>query len=181
MPSQYLTIAKIAGEASNETLRQFLAWNALRNCTDPNEWDPKQWPERTRLAADEWANRLRAHAHEPPVIFYTEYVDLWSSGFPQPQLNEHGLISIMANRFELSCLPLPLTAAARTDLERLSTDGQFDEYRWFARHTLDAADSWNKLVGQAVLVFLRLVVSGLVNDDELLESLKTVPGWMKSE
>jgi hypothetical protein len=179
MASQYLSVAKIAGEASTETLRQFQEWSALRTCTNPCDWNPDQWPESARSAADNWAERLRAHGHEPPIIFFAEYVDLWSFCPPARFLEDHGLIGVLADRYELFCLPLPLTSTATTELERLKTSGQWDEDRLFAGLTLDAADSWNKLVDQAVLVFLRLAVSGAVEDQEVLDSLTGLPDWMK--
>jgi hypothetical protein len=73
-----LTIAKIAGEASNATLDLFRKWRSARLVEVPNEWSSEQWLKHIRRCADEWALNLRQNGQKPPVLFFAEYVDLWS-------------------------------------------------------------------------------------------------------
>jgi hypothetical protein len=181
MASQYFTIAKIGGLAAVETIRRFTEWNQQRTADNPTEWDPMQWPANVRNEADAWAGRLREHGHEPPVVFFAEYVDLWSSDPARRFLVEMGLLSICANRFELSCLPLPLSPSARNHLAKVKKSGQWSEDRFFATVTLHAADAWGEIVEEAVLVFLRRVIGGLVEDDAIEASLLNLPDWIKRQ
>lgn len=178
MATQRLTIAKIGGQAAEATLDQFRAWALARLVDTANEWASEQWPPDVRRSADAWADNMREHAHQPPVVFFAEYIDSWSYCPPDRYLRDHGLIQIMADRYELFCAELPLSDSAAADLRRMRTEGQYEEDRFFGTVTLEAASAWGALVDTAVLVFLRHVVGSSVTDDELSDSLKTIPTWM---
>lgn len=180
MASQYLTIAKIGGLAAEATLRQFQTWSTARIGEQSSEQASEQWPVTMRAAADQWADSLRRSAHQPPVVFYVEYVDLWSFCPPVRFLREHGLLEMFGDRYELLCFPLPFNSDVAEKLTKARNQGQWDEDRLFATLTLLAAESWNRLVDNAVLVFLRLVVSGTIEDQEIRNSLAVLPEWMES-
>ena len=176
--SQRLTIAKIGGKAAQAASRQFRDWRQARLVENPNEWETEQWPETVRRRADSWADNLRQQGHEPPVVFFAEYVDLWSFCPPFRFLAKHGLIQMMADRHELFCIDLPFSKDLTRQLEQLRTHGQWDEDRFFGMVTLEAASAWNKLVDTAVLIFVRQVVAGSATDEEVSASLETVPDWI---
>ena len=180
MATQRLTIAKIGGQAAAATLDQFRAWHLARLVTTNNEWASEQWPQSVRQSADAWAETLREHAHYPPVVFFAEYVDLWSHCPPDRYLRDRGLIQIMADRYELFCAELPLSESAAATLGRIRAEGQHDEDRFFGTVTLEAASAWEALVESAVLVFLRHVIGASVSDAELSDSLRTIPTWVIS-
>jgi hypothetical protein len=146
---------------------------------DANDWDSEQWSKPVRRRADAWAEKLREHAHEPPVLFFAEYVDLLSFCPPARFLGKHGLIQMMADRYELFCITLPLERRVVTKLEKLRRRGQWDEDRLFGALTLAAATSWDGIGGGSVLVFLRQVISPSKEDDEIVNCFKTTPKWMR--
>jgi hypothetical protein len=111
-------------------------------------------------------------------VFYAEYVDLWSYCPPDRFLRDHGLIQMFGDRYELLCFPLPFAPDVVKQLNKIRTRGQWEEDRLFAALTLFASLSWDALVDEAVLVFLRRVVGGAVDDHEITESLCAIPGWM---
>ena len=178
MASQILTVVKIGGVSADAVRRQFLAWQDARLVDDPNEWEPNQWPEDVRSAADQWADAIRAHGHEPPVVFFSEFADLWSFCPPQRFLGHHQSLQVYADRYELFCLPLPLASDGMTELSALVDNGQWDEDRYFASNVLSAINAWEKLVDDAVIVLLRRVIGGAVEDHEIEATLRSVPDWL---
>jgi hypothetical protein len=177
MASQYLTIAKIGGRSAENTARLFDQWARARLVNIPNEWHSEQWPKDVRQQVDRWVDALREHAHRPPILFFVEYVDLWSFSPPQRYLSDYGLVQIMTDRYEVYCLRLPFAAEAKKELERIRRDGQHDEDRWFGTITLSAAAAWDALVDVAVLIFLRRIVDSSVRDKEVEDSLKIAAPW----
>ena len=180
MASQRLTIAKIGGRAADEASRVFLAWRDARISNAPRDYQP-EFPSEVRSIADDWAEHLREHGHEPPVVFFLEYFDLWSFSPPLLHLENHGLIDVVGNQYELYLLELPLTEAAAEELIRVRDHGQYAESRFFATVTLHAAEEWNALVDRSVLIFLRKVVAGSVEDEEIVASLMIIPEWVRTD
>jgi len=151
-----LTIAKIAGEASNATLDLFRKWRSARLVEVPHEWSSEQWLKHIRRCADEWALNLRQNGHKPPVLFFAEYVDLWSFCPPARQIDNDSLIQIVADRYELFCLPLPVTTELAGYLKQLRSKGQWFEDRLFAKFTIEAIAAWRKMADKAVVVLRSL-------------------------
>jgi len=176
--SQVLTIAKIGGDAADATLSWFGKWRDARLVDSPNEWSPEQWPADVRLQADAWAVGLRQHGRHPPVLFFVEYVDLWSFSPPERHIGNDSMIQVVANTYELYCLPLPVDEAISKSLRRLSAKGQWDEDKLFGMLAGAAVSAWNKVVDKAVVVFLRETYRGSVEDWEVKESLLSVPSWL---
>lgn len=81
MATQRITIAKVAGTAGDAVARRLGEWSTARLTTDPDEWSNEQWPEQVRRAADQFADRLRANALAPPVVYFVEWADMWSMGY----------------------------------------------------------------------------------------------------
>jgi len=181
MPSQTLTIAKIAGNAADATVALFQEWQAKRVPSDDGVCDPDQWPESVRREADQWVARLSSRRHQPPILFYAEYVDLWSSS---PVMRFHGeksLLLMMTSRFELYCLPLPLGEEAFAKLKTLRSKGQHQEDRLFGALTISAIEAWQDLIERSALVFIREVVAALIEDEEVTASQTGVPSWIRGE
>jgi hypothetical protein len=178
MAAQRLTIAKIGGKAATATLARFHEWNRHRVTEDLKEWSPDQWPTAIRKEADTWAEELRQHGHQPPVLFFAEFVDLWSFCPPFRWLSESGIIQMVADSYELFCLSLPLSKEADETLRRISVEGQHDEDRWFGKFTLEAASAWEGFADTAVIAFLRRVTGGSATDDEIRASMEMVPEWI---
>lgn len=156
MATQRLTIVKIAGAAGDSTVALFRRWDAMRPVRSREEWSSDQWPDAVRQEAEDWLNRLRENRDRPPVLFYSEYVDLWS--FCPPMLHfrdEDGLLQMCGDRHALFCLPLRLEEAVRARLENVCVEGQYDEDRLFAKIVLEAATAWDGIAAAGALVMLR--------------------------
>jgi hypothetical protein len=93
------------------------------------------------------------------------------------------LIRLHSDQFELWCYRLPDGGLLADHLQRsLKFKGirQRDpqEDRWFVVNLLEAALAWSGMVEDAVLVVLRNVFGGTVEDSEIEESLKNTASWI---
>lgn len=160
MATQRITIAKIAGRAAAAVRERFAAWAAVPDLA----------------AANSFAARLREEAHVPPVLFFAEYIDLWSMGdLLHDELRPLAdIVAICGGRFEQFCCPLPL----RDGFQQLKDKTQFDEQQWFRQFIAEAAKAWEPMCGPAVLVLLREVLGATVTDEEVRGGLERVPTWI---
>jgi hypothetical protein len=181
LPTQRITVAKVGGAAADVTVRRLREWSAARLTTDPDEWSNEQWPEQVRHAADQFADRLRSNAVAPPVVYFVEWVDMWSMG----DLFSHWLTPpdgptpfvVHADRFELYAYSIPDAGRLARHLASAGAQ-QFEESDWFVARLREAGGAWQGLVERSVLVVLRQVVGALVSDEELLVSLDRTPDWL---
>lgn len=181
MALQRITVAKIAGISADVVLQRLQEWSAARQVDHPSEWSSEQWPQHVRKQADDFADRLRAHALTPPVVYYVEWSDLGSMGdlfgrwlTPSDNLNP---LAIYASQYEIFWYALPDGGSLS---RRLASPGsqQWQESDWFVGRLREAVGAWQELTERAVVVVLRRVVGGLVLDEEITASLKCVPDWL---
>lgn len=181
MASQRITIVKIGGVSADVVLGRLRGWAAARQSGDPREWSSEQWPAGVRSEVDAFADRLRAEAFSPPVVYFVEWSDLWSMGdvfrlWLTPPVGPSP-IEIHADRVEVSGYALP-------DDDRLArhlaTAGPqpFDESNQFITRLREALEAWRPLTEKAALIVIREVVGALVTDEELEASLTVVPEWL---
>jgi hypothetical protein len=187
MASQRITIAKIGGASAAAVISQFRDWSAARNVDDPTEWRYDQWPTSVRRDIDAFASALRSNGHEPPVIYFSEHIDLWSMGdvFDRWLSPDDGdqPIQLHADRFQLWCYPLPDDESLASHLQRSTRlkrirERNPQEDRWFTMNLLEATLAWDGMVDPTAIIVLREVLGGLVMDSELEESLNDVPPWI---
>ncbi|WP_435009118.1 hypothetical protein P12x_000368 [Tundrisphaera lichenicola] len=183
MASQRITIVKLGGLASEVALLHLRDWSRARQASDPEEWSADQWPPDVRKQADAFADRLRSHATDPPIIHFVEWADLWSMGdlfdrWMTPP-GAAGPITVHADRFEIRGYRLPDDGRLG---RHLSTPASHfaEEANQFVIRLHEAVEAWQDLVDRAALVVLREVVGGLVMDEELVSSLELVPDWLLS-
>jgi hypothetical protein len=189
LATQRITIAKVGGAAAEVILQQLRDWSAARQIADPDKRSSDQWPPGVRRHADYFARQLRRHAHAPPVIYFAEWMDPWSTGdlFLSSMGHKSGgwlmpsggppPFAVCGDQFEVFGYGLPDGGRLAQHLAGAGPQ-QFDESDWFVRRLSEAVEAWGKLVERAVLVVLREVVAGTVTDGELVASLANVPGWL---
>ncbi len=177
MASQRITVAKVGGLAAEVVMLRLREWVSARKADDRNEWSSAQWPLSVRRRADSFADRLRSHALNLPVVQFAEWADLWWMGDVfTPPAGSVPMIS-HADRFEIYGYGLP--DGGRLDQHLASAGPQkFVEYDWFVAQLREAVRSWEELIEKGAVVVLREVVGGLVTDDELSNALSTVPDWI---
>jgi len=181
VPSQRITIAKLAGLSGDIALKRLSAWSSARNVANPNLWSPEQWPSQFRQEADEFAEQVREHGFALPICHFVEWADMWSMGdlFPRwlTPPNCSRPIGVHANRFEIFAYSLPDEGRLARYLAAAGPQ-QFAETDWFVVRLQEAVSAWEKLVPRATLVVLRYIVSGCALDEEVAASLQTSPEWL---
>jgi hypothetical protein len=184
MPSQIITIVKVAGEAGRFLADRFRHWSAERCASDPNEFDPAQWPASTRREIDDVVNRLRAHRHEPPIAYYSEHVDLWS-GFDMFGVlgMAERVPSVMGDRYEVysPMIDDPPAFCRYVDetIARLAGTHQ-QETCWSLTRIKECVGAWEKLVPTSTIFAIRDVLAGFVEDETMTASAAVVPAWLRN-
>lgn len=182
---QWFTIARISGRAAEEVLVLFARWSTSVVSTAQRAADAK-----LILSPMDFVERLRANGDGPPVCFFAEYVDAWSSGqiidrFARPK-SGNSLLQYSNNGLQLTCYPLPDNHALQLSLRSFLVEEQakreeFPAEDWhFCRLLYEASLAWELESSNSVaaIVIVRRVVGGLVTDEEFLSSLESLPGWL---
>ena len=114
-----------------------------------------------------------------PVAYFSQHVDLWSAG---GQIEWHLVDATSRVRHEAGemwCYRLPdrgklvrrNTAAARS--------AQHRESEWLAKRLIEAAQAYNKLWVDAVVLVNRHSITASPSDDELKAAAVTLPKWLR--
>jgi len=165
MAIQRVILAKIGGAAANVVARQFERWE--RTQVDD------EFPPDVQFTVDNFAEQLRANAAQPPIVYFAEWIDMWSMGNTVPELGNKGASAIIGRKYWACCHAAPIGFKTTT-----IGDEPPQESYWLKRRLEEAADAWDELVPEWVIVLLREPLGGSVLDDELLASLKVVPNWL---
>jgi len=165
MATQRVTLAKIGGEAAAYIERQFRAWARTKH--DHN------FPPEVQAALDKLAEALRAHAAEPPIVYFSEWIDMWSMGDLVPALGDQKAVVVTGQRYEACCHHPPI--AFKADI---IADEPTQESVWLKHRLDEAEDAWEELASDWIIVILREPLGGLVTDDELVSSLQDNPDWL---
>jgi hypothetical protein len=161
---QRVTIAKIAGAASRHIAARFAHWIG--------DGRDSKFPAALPQEVDRFAEALRANP-VPPVVYFAEWIDMWSMGDVIPSLGTIGAAVVAGKRFEASCHRLPVTLSAPTFAGETP-----QEIEWLAARLREAEVAWVELAPDAVLVVLREMLGGTILDSELTKSLTTLPRWL---
>ena len=133
-------------------------------------------PSEFAVAIDAFATRLREHANYPPVLYFAEWIDLWSMGDLVPGLGDEQSVTVASSRFEVACHRSPIRIQATT-----IAGEETQETRWLRNRIQEAQDAWSNMTQESVIIVLREVFGGLVADEELVESLGSTPSWLSSQ
>lgn len=156
-------------------------WSACRNTSNSCSWTSEQWPENVRQCADDFAERLRKHASDLPVLHFVEWVDRWSMGdlfdrWLMPP-DSSGPVRVHGNRFVLFAHSLP-DGDKLAEYLAAAEPQQFDETDWFISRLREAVAAWDKLAQHSTVVILRFVVDASTDDEVVAESMRTCPDWL---
>jgi hypothetical protein len=182
--NQFIGISKIGGKAAIAAAERFAGWHAqrIRDPDDPLLIEPSQWPEKTIREIGAFRERLRENVNDPPVLYHSLHADMCSSGnvfiavFP---IVGSPVFEFCLHDGMLYGYALPDDGAMARRLKRLGRiKDHAKECLWFERSLQQAIDAWEPSEQPSFLVIDRFIVGGLVTDDEVAESLRTVPDWI---
>jgi hypothetical protein len=191
MSTQIVTILKIAGASGEYVLKQFERFKAgQRVGRDPGSLiSTDHWTPACRRKIDAFAENLRIHNREVPIVFSAEYVDMWSTAsgaspsWRLPTWQESAIQLYTDDRW-LECYRLPDGGRLQADLKRAFRQKSIrernpQEVRWPLVLLTEAVEAWEPLVDSAALIVIGLAVAPMVEDEEIRESLGNVPAWLR--
>jgi len=167
MSTQRISLAKVAGSAADVIEQQFQLWQQARV--------GREFPADVQSAVDDFAEKLKANSAQSPIVYFAEWVDMWSMGSDIHDLQGKCGTAIDGQRYSASCHRPPLFYTPTT-----IDDEPTQESLWLKRRLEEATDAWAKLVPSWVVVILREPISGSLLDEELVASLSCPPDWLSS-
>ena len=159
MATQRITVVTIGGEAGLTVTKLFRRWLTAR--TNGQGAD-------IALEVDLFAHQLRTNGGYPPILYFTEWFDLWLMSD-----TICGTEVVEGKHFEAWC-GSRIEAAESAD--RLGE--QYPEQRWLAARLREAAEAWQPLAESAAVVLLREVLGPTITDEEVRFSLRKMPEWL---
>jgi hypothetical protein len=165
MATQRLIVTKIGGQAAQVVAELFQAWQ--------HHVTADRSPSEISSAVDGFAEQLIAHAHCPPILYFAQWIDLWSMGDLVPGLGNDRALVVAGRRFE-ACFHKPPVAVRTTTIN----GEEAQETCWLRNHLREAEFAWSELAPEAVIVVLREPLGALVTDEVLVESFRASPPWL---
>lgn len=180
MASQRITIAKIVGEAAVAVFDRFCCYS---HHPDQKTLATVSRHDSCNRKLATFVSALRSHSHCPPVVFYSEFIDMWSMGDvlvrpfvrcrEQRFLHVDGGIELMLYRLpDKGRLERRLQAALR------SRRAICQEERLYLTILLESTVAWESMTGDATIIVIRDVYGPSLADDEIEEAMKCIPDWI---
>jgi hypothetical protein len=165
---QRISLAKLGGAAARAVAGLFQRWEQARQ--------DDEFPVEVQLELDAFAVALRAHSAELPIVYFSEWIDMWSMGDLIPALGNEKAITILGRRYEACCHHPNISVKATT------IGGEPpQETIWLMHRLEEAKDAWAELVSEWVVVILREPLGPLVEDHEREAALLQCPNWLTLE
>jgi hypothetical protein len=174
MATQRVSLAKIGGAAAAHIAQRFQLWSQARQGDD--------FPAQVQVDVDAFAETLREHSAKLPILYFSEWIDMWSMGDLLPELGARlpgggntKACTVSGRRYEACCHAPPIRFQTAT------IDGEPpQESMWLKPRLEEAQNAWAEVVTDWVIVILREPLGGSVADSEVAESLESVPSWLTS-
>ena len=177
MASQRITVAKIGGVTAEGVARRFEGWTRCR-FGSADERSSEHWPAEIRREAERLVASLRTNRDKPPILFFSEHVDLWSMADDIMQSFDPARppLQIETDRYDLCCYELPDNGILANNLKGRTVHTQ--EMKWLTTHLSQALQAWDNYTTLAVIILIREVIGGLVTDDECEAALHSPAEWL---
>jgi hypothetical protein len=177
MASQLITVFVHGGLNAQNILQRTAVWSAEAVYDATQECNT--WPESSQIAADQFISQLLQSATDQATLYYSQWLDYWSMGDVFQYLTPHHEIpqfTIDTKRYELYQVRLPdaeLKQAIHKELPRHATP----ETRRFVWQIQQALESWEHLCPTAVLLVIRQITGGMLDDTEIQSALSQGSTW----
>ena len=175
MASQRILILAVGGLLADNIWKTIQCWSDARSTTNIDEWSPCDWPLEIRKEIDNFVETIDHSAIVPPVLYRSEHVDLWSM--------RDIIHSIRLNEESNSCLQLFTknhelftTWARSTDTTSHSPEAFTETTRLYNRFN-EASSEWGNICDSRLIIIIRSVIGGLWTDEEVADSLDSIPEW----
>jgi hypothetical protein len=179
MAVQEFTIIKLVGPAASDAADRFDRWCKARVTDDPDGFFLLEWSAEIRREVSAYLSSLVEHRWELPIVYFSQHVDLWSVGI----VFDHCLCGRKAqvghDSGQLMCYRLPDRGELiKYNEPAAASPGNVPENRWLARRLIEAAEAYDDVWPDAVLLVNRLAITPSSSDDELKRDAAKLPTWM---
>lgn len=181
MAVQEWTIIKLVGPAASDAADRFDRWWKARasGANDPFGFTADEWSPSIKREVSAYLSSLIEHRWGMPVAYFSQHVDLWTAA--------GGIIGRFAHEPEpmvwhdtgqLWCYRLP--DAGKLVERHCPAVGptQFSEGEWFSRRLVEAAEAYESLWPEAVLLLNRQAVCASPTDDGFKLAAAKLPTWL---
>jgi hypothetical protein len=181
--NQIFTIAKVGGEFSNSIQSLFNRWLKQKRKIPVNDYISNPWDSQIRKEIGTFIKRFQSVSTKPPMLFYCEYVDMWSAGWSALECTskaiDRRLMQVFAGHYEMACYPMPDGEMLRNHLKKMLRQRTFSppELKMFLLTLREAVEAWELVVPKSSIILIREVVGPIVHDEEMIKSLKRQWKW----
>ncbi len=174
MATQRVLVVAVGGLLAETVWQSMHHWSTLRTSNSINEWALEDWPLLTRAEIDVFVTKISAAAFTPPILYRSEHVDCWSMG----DIFQCAFKEINSDFLELHTTNHQVLAVWINSQKGLIPGTKVKpETIWFYNRLNEASNSWCELSKQRLIITVRTVLGGLWTDEEVKESLDTLPDW----
>lgn len=153
MATQRLTIATVAGNTSELITRYVSEW---RQSSNP-------------VQIDAFCSSLTNNLQSLQIIYAVQWVDRWLMGDLVP-----GPSTLFGKQYEMTVLSVAETVSHANQCGQ-----QFVEQQIFSQRLREASDTCRKFgTANVSVVIIREVLDVSTSDEEVIESLATIPSWL---
>lgn len=175
MASQRILLLAIGGLLAERVWEQVCKWSDRRTTVANDEWSPDDWPHETRNEINTFVERISSEGLVPPILYRSEHVDCWSMGdvFQDALLKKHPDYCRQLYTAEHEIIA---TRVRFTEQPVIEPDSAC-ETQWLHKRINEAIAAWGELADERLIVLIRTVIGPLWEDQEVTDSLKTLPAW----
>jgi hypothetical protein len=179
MATQRVLVLALGGKLAELVGEDMRRWSEARLTTAKDSWSPQDWPEHIRHEAESKVARLATAGFTPPVLYRSEHVDFWSMG----DVFSAAIAGCNPEcHFQLMLEGRELYAAWVAGNPVVTSPAKgCDEYKWLYQRLNEAIAAWGNLVDRRLIVIARSAIGGLWTDEEVADSLHSLPDWWQTE
>lgn len=113
-----------------------------------------------------------------PVAYFSQHVDHWLAGGAIQWHLVDAESRVWHDAGELWCYRLPDRGKLARRNASPARSAQFPESEWLAKRLIEAAQAYNKLWADAVVLVNRQAITASPSGDELESTAATFPKWL---
>ena len=178
MAIQEWTIIKLVGPAASDAADRFDRWWKARESDDPDGMMLTEWSASIRQEVSAYFSSLVKHRWEMPIAYFSQHVDLWSVGLVFDAHLCDQKAQVWHDTGQLKCYRLPDHGELIKCNEPATSPTNIPENQWLAQRLIEAAQAYDHVWPEAVLLVNRLAITVSSSDDELKRDAAKLPTWM---
>lgn len=178
MAIQEWTILKLTGPASADAVFHCDHWWNQRRSDDLSCFSPDDWPASVRRAVTRYLSTLTQHRLEPPILYFSQHLDLWSVAGELESYLGNTAARILHDAGELRYYQLPDRGKLLRRCKARTLKAQFPETHWLAQRLIEAILAHDNLKSHVVILINRHSITTSPTDEQLQTLTSKMPKWL---